>query len=395
MRIVHTSDWHLGHTLHEVSRDYEHRRFLDWLLHTLDDVDADALIIAGDLFDAANPTAAAQALWFEFVAAARRRRPRLDLLVIGGNHDSAARLDAPGPLYRALGVRVVGGPTASPDDMTLPLGDAVVAAVPFLRPSDLVVDEAAPDPLVEGVRRRYAEVLDAARARRRPGQALLATGHCYMVGTRLSELSERKILGGNLHALPVDIFADDVAYVALGHLHLAQTVGGRTHVRYSGSPIPLALAEAAYRHQVTLVELDGERLADVRALEVPRAVPILRVGPAALDEVVAQLDALALPEVPDEERPLVEVRVRLAAPEPALRRRVEAALEGRPARLCKLTVEHAGDGRALAEATAAARLAELAPEEVFRRRYRRDHPGEPSPELLAAFRSLVEAVEAE
>ncbi|NPC81309.1 exonuclease subunit SbcD, partial [Pyxidicoccus fallax] len=101
MRLLHTSDWHLGHTLYDVSREAEHAAFLDWLLETLEAESVDALLVAGDIFDTANPSAEAQAAWYHFVARARRRLPRLDVVVIGGNHDSAARLDAPDPLFAA------------------------------------------------------------------------------------------------------------------------------------------------------------------------------------------------------------------------------------------------------------------------------------------------------
>ena len=148
MRLLHTSDWHLGHTLYDTSREAEHTAFLDWLLDTLEAQKVDALLVAGDIFDTANPSAEAQASWYQFVARARRRCPRLDIVVIGGNHDSAARLDAPDPLFAALDVRVVGGlPRAQGvvdlERLLVPLRDAQgevgawVAAVPYLRPADL------------------------------------------------------------------------------------------------------------------------------------------------------------------------------------------------------------------------------------------------------------------
>ena len=440
MRLLHTADWHLGHTLHEIGREREHGLFLDWLLDTLGAAEVDALLIAGDVFETANPTAEAQAAWYRFLARARARFPRLHIVVIGGNHDSAARLDAPNPILQELTVRVVGGlPRRSSGDgegrsgatagaldldrLLVPLErrdgsvGAWVAAVPFLRPVDLPPvpigatagagateargEEGAGggggDRLVEGVRRIYQEVLDAARSRRQPGQALLAMGHCYLVGTTVSELSERKILGGHQHALPVDLFAEDVAYVALGHLHLAQMVGGRPGVRYSGSPIPLALSENEYPHQVCLVDLDGERLAGVRPLAVPRTRTILRIpyeGPRPLDEVLALLATLppADPKTPAELRPLLEVRVLLDRPEPALRRRIEPALEGKGVRLVKITPELAGRTQALAELAPHVRLAELRPEDVFIERYRRDFGALPPDELLAAFHELVEQV---
>ncbi len=410
MRLLHTSDWHLGHTLYDTSREAEHAAFLEWLLDTLEAQKVDALLVAGDIFDTANPSAEAQASWYQFVARARRRCPRLDLVVIGGNHDSAARLDAPDPLFAALDVRVVGGLPRTGGALELerllvPLKDAQgrvgawVAAVPYLRPADLpLVPEEAGDKLVEGVRSVYAEVLEAARAKREPGQALVAMGHCYMVGTDLSALSERKILGGNQHALPVELFPEDVAYAALGHLHKAQRVGGREGVRYSGSPLPLSLSEASYAHQVLLVELEGEALASVRPLHVPRLVDIVRVpsrDAATLEDVLTALEALPglEQETPDWRRPYLEVCVALPRPEPALRRRVEAVLEGKAARLVKLTPAYTGTGNALAEERPGVSLKERTPEDVFRARYARDYTEPPEPALLEAFHSLLTQVQ--
>jgi exonuclease SbcD len=279
--------------------------------------------------------------------------------------------------------------------------------VPFLRPCDLPQIEApqasppvlsgveggdepgARDPLIEGVRQIYADAVACARARRAPGQAIVALGHLYMQNARLSEMSERKVLGGNLHALPVDIFGDEVTYAALGHLHATQAVGGREAVRYCGSPIPLAFSEADYRHAVLVVDLEGDRLAAVRALEVPRAVPLLRLpeeGPRPLADVLARLAALPgrAPGAAHEPAHL-EARVALAAPEPALRAKLEKALAGKDARLLLITTRADGDGFALADARPAATLADLQPEQVFRRAFARRFPGEPPQALLEAF----------
>ncbi|XXF79055.1 exonuclease SbcCD subunit D C-terminal domain-containing protein [Myxococcaceae bacterium GXIMD 01537] len=411
MRLLHTSDWHLGHTLYDVSREAEHAAFLEGLLDTLQAQSVDALLVAGDIFDTANPSAEAQAAWYQFVARARRRLPRLDIVVIGGNHDSAARLDAPDPLFSALGVRVVGGlprvrGELDVERLLVPVHDAKgkvgawVVAVPYLRPADLpaLPAEAQGDRLIEGVREVYAQALGAARLRRRPGQALVSMGHCYMVGTELSELSERKILGGNQHALPVDLFPEDIAYVALGHLHKAQRVGGREGVRYSGSPLPLSLSEAPYRHQVLLVELEGEGLAQVRPLSVPRKVEVLRVprhGAAPLEDVLTELAALPAQEseAPEWTLPYLEVCVSLPRPEPALRRKVEAALEGRAARLVKLSPAYTGRGGALADVQPGLSLKERTPEDVFRTRHARDYTEAPEPALLEAFHALLTQVQ--
>ncbi|HJL14964.1 MAG TPA: exonuclease SbcCD subunit D C-terminal domain-containing protein [Sandaracinaceae bacterium LLY-WYZ-13_1] len=411
LQICHTSDWHLGHTLHGHPREHEHQRFLDFLLDVLVRESVDALVVAGDVFDTANPPASAQAMLYRFLAEVRGRLPGLDVLITAGNHDSAARLSAASPILRSIGVRVVGtvpregaggrAPVAA-GSLVVPLHDrrgdvaAWVAAVPFLRPSDLPVGEApeGADPLVEGVRRVYGPVLDAARARRRPDQALLATGHCHMVDATPSELSERKVLGGPKHALPVDLFGPDVDYVALGHLHLAQTVAGREHVRYCGSPIPLSMPEASYPHQLRLVRFEDGALAGQSSVPIPRTVDVLRVpgdAPGELDAVLARLEALELPEAPRESRPFLEVRVRLREPVPDLRRRIEEAIGDRPVRLVKIGTEHVGGDDALAESEPRRQLGDLTVEEVFRRAWSRRYDGEPGDAVLAAFHEVAAA----
>ena len=408
MRILHTADWHLGHTLHEHSRVLEHRRFLAWLLDTLDAHEVDALLFAGDLFDTANPPAVAQEMCYAFLAEARRRRPDLDIVLVGGNHDSAARLDAPRPLLAAQGVHMVGGlprradGALDMDRLLVPLHDrdgaarAWVAAVPFLRNADLPACPDADDPLIEGVRRIYAEVFEAARARRGAEQALLATGHCYMTKSQISEMSERRILGGNQHALPVDIFPDDIAYVALGHLHLPQRVGA-DRIRYSGSPIPLSLSERDYKHQVLLVEFEKAELVSVTPLPIPRAVDLLRIperGELSLAEAIPLLQAL--PEADDSPRdewPYLEVRIRLPAPEPTLRADVEQALEGRRARLVRLQPTYTGTGEALGDGAEARGLADFQIEDVFLKCWQAKYEDEPGEEQLEAFRGLVEQVQ--
>ncbi|MEE4377809.1 MAG: exonuclease SbcCD subunit D C-terminal domain-containing protein [Candidatus Competibacteraceae bacterium] len=409
MRLFHTADWHLGQTLHGISREYEHRCFLDWLLDTLVEHQADALLIAGDVFDSANPPATAQALFYHFIAAAKRRCASLDIVVVGGNHDSPARLEAPQPLLTHLGVHLVGTLPRQLDRhsdlqrIIVPLHNrhgeiaAWCAAVPFLRPVDLPsIDSDTADPLVEGVTQVYRQVLTTLRERLTPNQALLATGHCYMVGTQLSELSERKILGGNQHALPVGIFPADLTYGALGHLHLAQAVGKQEHIRYSGSPIPLSLAEEHYPHQIVQVDFSAGQCQAITALPVPRSVEIIRLPtqpPLPLEAVEKQLNALDLAPLPPERQPFLEVTVLLDQPEPSLRHRIDHCLASKPVRLLKIASHYTGTEQSLADSVPEIHLQELTPDEVFIRRYRQHHADEPSSALLNAFHQLLESVQ--
>ncbi len=387
MRLLHTSDWHLGHALHGVGREREHAAFLAWLLAAIVAERVDAVLITGDIFDGSVPPAAAEAMWFGFLAEAVARRPGLRIIVIGGNHDSPARLAAPAPLLAALGVTVIASMPRDPADAIIELDGAIIAAVPFLRPFDLPAVE---DP-AEAVRTIYMRALEAARARR-AGRPIVLTGHLFIAGASPSVLSERRIVSGGVEAIDGGLFPDDVAYVALGHLHRAQRVG-REHVRYAGSPIPLAMVEAEYRHQVMLVELDGAAPVELRPLYSPRTMELIRIprhGALPLDQALVAI--AALPPLTDEldTRPLLEVAIALPEPQPRLRDKIEAAVADRAVRLVKIHAALTGDRAALADVATGRGLAELDPREVLQRRWARDHDAPVPAEVARAFDELLE-----
>lgn len=396
MRLLHTSDWHLGHTLKEVPRDYEHAAFLAWLLETCAREAPDVLVITGDVFDSATPPASAERMWFELIAAARRARPAMDIIAIAGNHDSPARLGAASSVLRELGVHVIGGLPRKDgaldlDRILIPVagGRGIVAAVPFLRPVDVATD--VEDPLAAV----YGEVMQAARARRRADQALIVLGHLYVTGAEPSYLSERRVSIGGQESASLRLFPDDIDYVALGHMHRAQRVG-RDTIRYAGAPIALSLDEAGYRHQVIVVDFAGGRVSEMRSLDVPQVIEIVRVpkrGNAPLAEVLEQIAALPA-RLPgdDPARPYLEVVVALDRPEPRLRTTIEAALDGKRPRLVQLKAESSGDGAALGDRLVAKRLAELDPRDVFAQLWARHHADPPSAAVVGAFDRLLAEV---
>ncbi|QYF92540.1 exonuclease SbcCD subunit D C-terminal domain-containing protein [Massilia sp. PAMC28688] len=410
MRLLHTSDWHLGQTLHNYERSYEHQCFLDWLLDTIVAEQVDALLIAGDVFDTANPSSAAQKQLYRFLQQARARAPQLDIVVIAGNHDSPGRLEAPGPLLEAHATHVIGHVlrTASGEIdverhlVPLHAADgsvgALCLAIPFLRPGDVprmpaAEDGAAPlDPYLGGISLLYQQAYALASSRRQPGQAIVAMGHCHMVDGTASTDSERRIVIGNTEALPAAMFDPGIAYAALGHLHLSQRVGKKEHLRYCGSPLPLSFSEVQYQHQVLRIDLEGGVAREVTPLMVPRAVQLMRVPPrpAPLDQVLAALEALELEQCAPHLQPYLEVRVLLDAPEPGLRGRIEAALRGKPVRLAKIEPTRkqldAGESGA---AMSLDQLAQLQPDDIFRRLYLQRHGSEAPEEQLRAFAELL------
>ena len=410
MRLLHTSDWHLGQSLHNFERSYEHQRFLDWLLDTIVHEQADALLIAGDIFDNANPSSASQKQLYRFLQQARERVPHLNLIVIAGNHDSPGRLEAPGPLLEAHGTRVVGNVQRLADgnidiaSMVLPLTgrtgavEAWCLAVPFLRPGDVPRMQAegdvntGADPYLAGIALLYRQALELALSKRQDGQAILAMGHCHMVDGQMSNDSERRIVIGGTEMLPAGIFDPAIAYAALGHLHLAQTVGKQQHIRYCGSPIPLSFAEVSYQHQILRIDLEGGAVREVAPLFVPRAVDLLRIPskPAALEQVLEELAALDVPPAPTDQQPFLEVRVRLDAPEPGLRSRIEAALEGKPVRLAKIETSSAARSTSIdSEVMTLDQLEQLKPDDIFKQLYQQRFGNDAPAEQLTAFAELM------
>ena len=417
LRFLHTADWHLGHSLHGHDRAFEHRAFLDWLIAIVVEHDVDALLIAGDVFDRGQPPAGALEMWFSFLARLRDATANpspTQVVVIAGNHDSPSRLTAPSELLESLGAaRLVGRVPRTGDGLVDPSRIVVplrrrrdrsariaahALAVPFLRPSDLgPVTSFTPEGDSSDAA-RTAALYREALASCRTDAPVIALGHMHLVGCQISQLSERPLLLGGEEALPASLFPEGLSYVALGHLHRAQRVGRDDRVRYSGSPIPLSMAEAGYRHQVVLGEVAraGEP-AMIQVLGVPRSVQLHRLGPASVDEVEAALRALPPRDETEavERTPFVEARVVLTEPVPGLRPRLEAAVADRHARLVRIAPEfRGGDGRQLADGVEVERLADLDPMDVFSRRWRQRYEGEPTAELETAFRSLWHEVEA-
>jgi len=404
MRIIHTSDWHLGHQLLGISREFEQREFLDWLFEQLKTQQIDSLIVAGDIFDSANPPAWAWRLLYQFLAKVKQQLPALDLLLVAGNHDSPSKLDAPDHLLKAFDIHLIGALPRLDDNaldldkLIIELTDAQgqvaarVAAVPFLRPGDLdlaSIDADESDRLVAGVERIYAQLAQRIDALNSEEQASIATAHAYLVSSQISEMSERRILGGNQHALPIEQFAVRFNYTALGHLHKPQQLGGQA-IYYSGSPIPMSLSERTYKHQVRLVEFKRGKLVNTESIVIPRQVELLKIPsqPLPLPQVLAQLSALSLEPLQAHQQPLLEVCVLLDKPQSLLREQIATALKDQPVRLVKITTQYSEKlDKSVKKITE--NLDQIQPEQVFRLKYQQQYNADVPAQYLSAFNDLL------
>ncbi len=408
MRLFHTSDWHLGQSLHGQERDYEHACFLAWLLEQLRQEQPDALLIAGDVFDTVNPPVKAQERLYDFIVQAHEQQPTLDIVMIAGNHDSGSRIELPAPLMRRLRTHALGrvhwldDGQLDAERLLIPLTGvdgqvgAWCLALPFMRPAE-VTGLHLGDDYLRGVGQVHQQLIAAAQDKRAPGQALIAISHAHMAGGSVSEDSERSLIIGNAEALPARLFDPCIGYVALGHLHKPQRVNREARIRYSGSPLPLSFAEVDYPHQILDVRFDGATLASVEPRRVPRAVSLRRVGPAPLEallETLAELPAVDLLDDP-RHQPWLEVRVRLDAPRPDLRQQLETALQGKAVRLVRIYAEYAGSGQVDDPGERLVELGELTPQDLFGRAWTQAYGSPVDAQALADFAVLLHEVQHE
>lgn len=283
MKILHTSDWHIGRTLYGRNRYEEFEAFLTWLAKTIQQNEIDALLVAGDVFDTSAPSNRAQELYYRFlcrVAASSCRH----VVVVAGNHDSPSFLNAPKELLKALDVHVVGSCAESPENEVLMLRneqdapELIVCAVPYLRDRDIRIVEAGESvedkgrKLIDGIRKHYAQVAALAEQKREElgvDIPIVAMGHLFTAGGQTVDGDGvRELYVGSLAHVTTEIFPACFNYLALGHLHVPQKVNDSETIRYSGSPLPMGFGEA--KHQKSVCQVDfHSTAASVQLIDVP------------------------------------------------------------------------------------------------------------------------------
>ncbi|WP_201466992.1 exonuclease SbcCD subunit D [Janibacter melonis] len=261
MRLIHTSDWHLGRAFHGVRLLDAQAAYLDHLVETARCESVDAVVVAGDVYDRAIPAPDAVELLSDVLH--RLQAVGTQVVLSPGNHDSARRLGFGSGLLERAGVHI----RTSVDDLARPVlvGDGAIYALPYLDPASVSITDA-----LEVSTRSHAAVISAAMDRVRAdaatrGPRTVVAAHCFAVGGASSD-SERDIACGGVSAVPTSVF-DGVSYVALGHLHGAQQVGERAW--YSGSPVAMSFSEAGHTKCSLLVEVDGTGTAHVERVAAP------------------------------------------------------------------------------------------------------------------------------
>lgn len=411
MKILATGDWHLGNCFHGFDRMEEHAHYLDWLLDCVQREEADVLLIAGDVFDSSNPSAAAQELYYSFLNRLNERFPALQTVIIAGNHDSAARLEAPREMLERHRVYVRGVVRRLPegevdwDNLLVPVTGGKVAqerawivAVPYLRDGDFVRGMS----YAEGVSDFLNRALQAAGRKKRPDEAVLLMAHLYATGAEIAEGSSERVVIGGAERVDMSRVECEVGAVVLGHLHRRQKLGNRSNWFYPGSALPMSFTERTYRHGAVSLTFSGGELAgepcfhEYTLLHPLRSLP---EKPALLPEVIEVLSKLpdAGEEGVEAHMPYLEVNVLLDTPVQGINKQIEEALDGKGVRLCRTAIFYRTQlenetGEVLESVDD---LLTKNPLEVIRKSYLSRHKCEMREELVALANRAIEAARKE
>ena len=409
-RILHTSDWHIGRTLYGRHRYAEFTAFFDWLYNTIVEHQVDILLVAGDIFHTTTPSNKAQQLYYDFlcrIAASSCRH----LVVTAGNHDSPTFLNAPRELLRVLHIHVLASLPASLAEEVLVLKDqagepeAIICAVPFLRDREIRTATAGQNmedreqDLVQGIRQHYSKVCAAAEAKRTAlsrAVPIIGMGHLFTAGGVEGD-GERKLYVGSLGQVDANIFPPMLDYLALGHLHCPQKVGGNETRRYSGAPLVMGFGEAEKQKSVCLIDFPAADPTGpaastpapaVNTLAVPVFQPIKRIQ-GNWDHIQTELATLQL------EGRAVWLEVIYQGEEliADLRQRLDEAVAGTALEILRVHNRRIIE-QALHPVEAEETLADLQHEEVFTRCLdAHEIPAEQRPSLLAAYQEIALVLE--
>jgi DNA repair protein SbcD/Mre11 len=352
MKIVHTSDWHLGQLFKNRDRTHTHELYLQWQLQYLIDNEIDVLLISGDVFDVANPSSASIKQLYTFLNNATTALPNLQIIITAGNHDSAAGLERPMPFLENSNITIIGSvpynnltQTYNFNSCIIPLKNknnntvAQCLAIPFIRYADM------PDSNYEqNVNDIYKQGFEFIRAT--SSLPVIAMGHLTVLGSSANIMdaeAEKAILIGGQEGISVSNINAGFAYVALGHIHKAQHLGEHNFIRYSGSPIPLSFTEVNYKHSITVFEIINNNVENITKVPIPIEPSLIRVPDTfkPLDEVLQAIEAL--PNITEKQNitqaPFIEVQIILPEPDPFITQKIEEALQNKYAQLVSIKRE--------------------------------------------------------
>ncbi len=285
LKILHTSDWHIGKKIYGIDLSADHKLFFKWLVEIIVKQQVNALVISGDIFDLSNPSVESRTLYYDILV--ELQKANCQVIITGGNHDSPMVLNAPRELLKALNISVVGKLPKETAEMFIPIKnnigniEAIVIAVPYLREFDLNIDISArnyadrAEQLRKAIYQLYNNLADEVSIQFQ-NIPKIAMGHFMGIGSTISD-SERELQIGNLNAFEINTTTNGFDYMALGHIHKPQQIKSNIPVYYSGAPISLSFSEFNDKKNIRLIEIDNYKISNISSLEIPKFRKLERI----------------------------------------------------------------------------------------------------------------------
>lgn len=391
MKIIHTADWHIGQMFYNYNREKEHEHFFLWLINMLKEKEVDVLLVAGDIFDVANPTSSAVQQYNKFIADVKQQIPYLQMVVIAGNHDSAYRLESFNPLLYYFNVshialiHKINGQQIDYEKLIVPLKDknnkikAICLAIPFVQS--------------DKVKELFKELYNFATEKYSNKYPLIAMGHFYATGAEISEKqhSERVVIGG-IDCVDMSNFdiSNNIIYTALGHIHKAQKVSKKDNLRYAGSPLPMSFAEIKYKHLVNLITIENDNL----SIQEVYYEPLIKLKSIPKTYKPFQEVLEELRNYNNDEESYLEVKMKKDIFIDNIRQQIEEAINGRNLHFCKTSVEELNDN--LEDYTenmmSIEKFKELKPIDILKNYYKKKFNKELTENLEKLFNEVVSEI---
>jgi exonuclease SbcD len=397
MKILHTADWHLGHRLHEQSQKEEQKLFLSWIERYIIEKEFDVLLISGDIFDTGSPSNQSLEMYYSFLVKLNATTCK-SIIITGGNHDSAGTLNAPKHILDALSIKVVGKATEHIEDEVFEIEinneKVIIGAVPYLRDGDIrrAVAGESFDELTDKYKtaliNHYQSCADQCKLINTTKAPVIAMGHLFATGGSVSD-SEQNIYVGTLGHIGAEDFPVYFDYVALGHLHRPQIIGGNEKIRYSGSPNILSFSEINYDKKVLVLTVENNEINKVDEDVIPRFREFYRLK-GTMQSCIDQFSTITSNDY--ELTPWVEII--LDEENNILTNDLKEAAEKYPFEILKTTLKNQRKVKGIEELLEnAASIKELLPAQVFKLKCEEmDYDLEKSPKVWDAFNEILQSV---
>ncbi|WP_303207543.1 exonuclease SbcCD subunit D [Bacteroides oleiciplenus] len=398
MKILHTSDWHLGHTLYNYDRSQEQQAFLEQLSRIVAEEKPDAMVVSGDIYHYSTPSATTQKMYTDGMLEIHRACPEMAIVVTAGNHDSSSKLEIDSNLWNHFGVKVVGNIERNQEEVNL--GKHIVEvrdkegelkgyiiAVPHVYPQNFPMLDTE-TPREERQARFFQALQDEVEKINTDELPVVLMAHLSIEG---SDRTGHDETAGGIEYIPISSMGEGYDYLALGHIHCPQDIKGNgRHARYCGTPLPVNFDET-YPHSVSIIEVRRHEAPQIRTVEIENPMPLVTLP----KEAVTFEEAIKLLEEYSDDKPAY-IRLNVLIKDylaPDCNERASGAVKGKKCKYCYIKSnreKQASDDRA--RHISIQEMQEMSPLEIAKLYYQEAEGEEMDEELCALMDAAVQRV---